>query len=85
VFKPELIRPVFKLETGDVYKESKIKKGFDKLRDAYGSLGYFSGRGVRSASPIPRASRGRHPDMDEDKKYYVGRSPSPATPPRATR
>jgi outer membrane protein insertion porin family len=41
VFKEEGIRPLFKLKTGDVYKESRIKKGYDKLRDFYGSQGYF--------------------------------------------
>ena len=34
-------RPIFKLQPGDVYRESRLKKGFDKLRDIYGSQGYF--------------------------------------------
>ncbi len=74
VFKEEGIRPLFKLETGDVYKESRIKKGYDKLRDIYGSQGYFQW-GARTQ---------RTPDhekkivdvtlvMEEDKRYYVGR------------
>jgi outer membrane protein insertion porin family len=74
VFKEEGIRPLFKLEKGDVYQESRIKKGYDKLRDAYGSQGYFQW-GARTV---------RTPDhdrkvvdvtlvMDEDKRYFVGR------------
>ena len=41
VFKEEGIRTLFKLKKGDVYQESRIKKGYDKLRDFYGSQGYF--------------------------------------------
>ena len=74
VFKEEGIRPLFKLQKGDVYKESRIKKGYDKLRDFYGSQGYFQW-GARTV---------RTPDhekkivdvtlvMEEDKRYYVGR------------
>ena len=74
VFKEEGIRPIFKLQTGDVYKESRIKKGYDKLRDFYGGQGYFQW-GARTV---------RTPDhekkivdvtlvMEEDKRYYVGR------------
>ena len=74
VLKEEGVRPLFKLKTGDVYKESRIKKGYDKLRDIYGALGYFQW-GARTQ---------RTPDhekkvvdvtlvMEEDKRYYVGR------------
>jgi len=74
VFKEAGIRPLFKLEKGDVYKESRIKKGYDKLRDFYGGQGYFQW-GARTV---------RTPDhekkivdvtlvMEEDKRYYVGR------------
>jgi outer membrane protein insertion porin family len=74
VFDEAHIRDLFKLQTGDVYRESRLKKGFDKLRDIYGSQGYFQFTGY------PR----RHPDpekkivdvnltLEEDKKYFVGR------------
>ncbi|HEU0108191.1 MAG TPA: outer membrane protein assembly factor BamA, partial [Vicinamibacteria bacterium] len=74
VFKPELVLPIFKLKTGDVYKESKIKKGFDKLRDAYGSQGYFqwTGRPERKPDPVRKVVDVTLA-MDEDKKYYVGK------------
>ena len=62
VFKEEGIRPLFKLETGDVYKESRIKKGYDKLRDVYGGQGYFQWTGAHGAQARPRAEgRGRDP------------------------
>ena len=74
VFKPELVLPIFKLETGEVYKESKIKKGFDKLRDAYGSQGYFQWTGRPERKPDPkRKVVDVTLTMDEDKKYYVGK------------
>jgi outer membrane protein insertion porin family len=74
VFKEDLIRPIFKLKTGDVYRESRIAKGFDKLRDAYGSQGYFQFTGGPKRTPDPK----RHVvdvvlSMDEDKRYYVGK------------
>jgi len=74
LFKPELVLPLFKLQTGEVYKESKIRKGFDKLRDAYGAQGYFQWTGRPERKPD---SKRKVVDvtltMDEDKKYYVGK------------
>jgi outer membrane protein insertion porin family len=74
VFKPELVLPIFKLTEGEIYKESKIKKGFDKLRDAYGSQGYFQWTGRPDKKPDPKR---KVVDvtlaMEEDKKYYVGK------------
>ena len=62
VFKEEGVRPLFKLQTGDVYKESRFKKGYDKLRDAYGSQGYFQWTVLHGAQAGPRAQGGgRHP------------------------
>jgi outer membrane protein insertion porin family len=74
IFKPELVLPVFKLQTGEVYKESKIRKGFDKLRDAYGAQGYFQWTGRPERKPDPtRKVVDVTLTMDEDRKYYVGK------------
>ena len=74
IFKPELVLPIFKLQTGDVYKESKIRKGFDKLRDAYGAQGYFQWTGRPERKPdAKRKVVDVTLTMDEDKKYYVGK------------
>jgi outer membrane protein insertion porin family len=35
------LRPLFKLEAGDVYSEKKIRKGLEKAREVYGTGGYF--------------------------------------------
>ena len=62
VFKEECVRPLFKLQPGDVYKESQFKKGYDKLRDAYGGQGYFQWTRPHGAQARPREEgRGRHP------------------------
>jgi outer membrane protein insertion porin family len=74
VFKPDLVLPLFKLAPGDVYRESKIKKGFDKLRDAYGARGYFQWTGRPERRPDPaRGVVDVTLAMEEDRKYYVGR------------
>jgi outer membrane protein insertion porin family len=74
VFKEEGIRPLFKLKPGEVYKESRIRKGYDKLRDLYGALGYFQWTGLTKRTPDPQK---KLVDvvlaMEEDKRYYLGR------------
>jgi outer membrane protein insertion porin family len=74
VFKEENVRPLFKLKTGDVYKESRLKKGYEKLRDAYGSLGYFQWTGYTKRNPdTERKVVDLVLAMEEDKRYYVGK------------
>jgi len=74
VFKPDAILPLFKLRRGDVYRESRITKGYDTLRDAYGAQGHF--QWVARTDRKPDAAT-RTVDvtlvMEEDKRYYVGR------------
>ncbi len=74
VLKEEGVRPLFKLEPGDVYRESRIRKGYDKLREIYGSLGYFQWGARTQRVPHHEA---KTVDvtlvMEEDKRYYVGR------------
>jgi len=41
VVKTEGLRPLFKMEPGDWFNEKTIRKGFDKAREVYGSVGYF--------------------------------------------
>ena len=74
VLKADAVRPLFKLETGDVYRESRIKKGYDKLRDIYGALGYFQW-GARTQRTPNHATKTVDVAlvMEEDKRYYVGR------------
>jgi len=74
VFKEEGIRPLFKLKTGDVYREENLKKAYDKLRDFYGGQGYFQWTGFTERNPDPsRKVVDLVLNMEEDKRYYVGR------------
>ncbi len=74
VFKQENIRPLFKIKSGDLYRESRFKKTYDKLRDAYGGQGYFQWTVATDRKPDPEK---KLVDvtirMDEDKKYYVSK------------
>jgi outer membrane protein insertion porin family len=41
VVKSEALAPFFTLKTGEYYAESAIRKGFEKAREAYGSIGHY--------------------------------------------
>jgi outer membrane protein insertion porin family len=74
VFKEEDVRPLFKLGSGDVYEEERLKKGYEKLRALYGTNGYFQWTPLTRRTPDPaRKVVDLTLSMDEDKKYYVGR------------
>jgi outer membrane protein insertion porin family len=74
IFKEEGIRPLFKMKTGDVYKESRFTKTYDKLRDAYGAQGYFQWTVGTQRKPDPaRKVVDVTVNMEEDKRYYVGK------------
>jgi len=46
VVKTDALRPLFKLEPGEWFDEKKIRKGFEKAREVYGSGGYFEFTGA---------------------------------------
>jgi outer membrane protein insertion porin family len=74
IFKEEGIRPLFKMKTGDTYKESRFTKTYDKLRDAYGAQGYFQWTVGTQRKPDPaRKVVDVTINMEEDKRYYVGK------------
>jgi outer membrane protein insertion porin family len=41
VVKSEALVDIFKMKKGDYYSEKKVKKGLEKARELYGSVGYF--------------------------------------------
>jgi len=41
VVKSEGLRPLFKLQQGDWFNEKLIRKGFEKAKELYGSVGYW--------------------------------------------
>ena len=44
--KTEGLRPLFKMEAGQWFNEKRIRKGFEKLREVYGSIGYWEFTGA---------------------------------------
>jgi outer membrane protein insertion porin family len=74
VLKEEFVRTYFKMRPGDVYNDAKFKKAYEKLRDVYGSLGYFQWTGGTQRKPDPdRKVVDVVVKMEEDKQYFVGR------------
>ena len=57
VVKPEALKTLFKLRTGDYYKEGAIRKGLEKAREIYGSVGYFEFTGYPDLKPREPASQ----------------------------
>ena len=41
VVKGEALRPLFKLQAGDIYSEKHVRKGLEKARELYGTGGYY--------------------------------------------
>ena len=37
----DVMRPLFKMKTGDYYNEKRLRQGFEKIREIYGSGGHF--------------------------------------------
>jgi outer membrane protein insertion porin family len=74
VLKEEFVRPMFKTGPGDVYNESRFRKAFEKLRDVYGSLGYFQWTAQPLKKPDPEKKVvDVTVKMEEDQQYFVGR------------
>src|SRR5262245_34084311 len=45
------LRPLFKIEEGDVYSEKLIRKGFEKAKEVYGTGGYMDFTGYPDLAP----------------------------------
>jgi outer membrane protein insertion porin family len=74
VLREDFVRGFFKMTPGDVYNDSKFKKAYEKLRDVYGSLGYFQWTGSTQRKPDPeRKVVDVTVRMEEDKQYFVGK------------
>jgi outer membrane protein insertion porin family len=70
VVKTEGLRPLFKVDKGEWFNEKKIRKGFEKAKEVYGSAGYFEFTGV------PEYAFPNDPKAPNDPT-------APATPPAA--
>ena len=74
VLKEPFVRALFKMQEGDVYNDSRFKKAYEKLRDVYGSLGYFQWTGGTERKPDPEKKVvDVTVKMEEDKQYFLGK------------
>lgn len=68
VVKTEGLRPLFKVEKDEWFNEKRIRKGFEKARELYGSAGYFEFTGVPEYSfpNEPKGPNGAAPAAADD-------------------
>ena len=59
VFTEEALAPLFGLKAGDVYRQDRVRKGFERARDAYGAAGYFEFTAYPDIAAAPAIGRGR--------------------------
>ena len=64
------------MKSGDVYRQERVRKGFERARDAYGAAGYFEFTAYPDIDPRPPAD-GAVADItirvQEGKPYSVRR------------
>jgi outer membrane protein insertion porin family len=76
--KSEALKGMFALKPGQYYREKAVRKGLEKAREAYGSIGYFEFTGYPDFKPREPVSA-RHAVLDvtlrmqEGKQYFVNR------------
>ncbi len=72
VLPPEFIKSFFKLVPGEVYNESKITKGLEKLREIYGARGYIQFTGFPIKAPVEASDVVDVTiNLNEDQQYFV--------------
>jgi outer membrane protein insertion porin family len=77
VVKTAGLRPLFKMESGEWFNEKKIRKGFEKAREVYGSAGYFEFTGVPEYA-FPNDPKGAATDGAADGDGTAGPPPPPS-------
>jgi outer membrane protein insertion porin family len=73
IVEAKALRPLFKVEEGDVYSEKKIRKGFEKAKEVYGTGGYMDFTGFPDLSP-------RGAPQSNGNASATGPAAPPATP-----
>jgi hypothetical protein len=68
----EIMRPLFKMKTGDYYNEKRLREGFQKIQEIYGTGGHFE------MTPYPEfVPEGDKVNVtiriNEGKQYYINR------------
>ncbi|MGE0392793.1 MAG: outer membrane protein assembly factor [Vicinamibacterales bacterium] len=51
IVKSEGLRPLFRLQQGEYYNEEAVRKGLEKAREIYGSVGYWEFTGYPDTTP----------------------------------
>jgi outer membrane protein insertion porin family len=70
----EALRPLFKLATGDVYNEKRVREGLDKSREIYGAAGYFEFTGFPDNAPLAdKPIVNVTMRLQEGKQYFINR------------
>jgi len=61
IVEARALRPLFKVEEGDIYSEKKIRKGFEKAKEVYGTGGYMEFTGYPDLAPRDGNANGGSP------------------------
>jgi outer membrane protein insertion porin family len=73
----QALRQLFKIESGELYRQKDIRKGLETARDVYGAGGYFEFTGYPDLEP--REENGGDPvvditiRVDEGRQYFINR------------
>lgn len=74
VLPKDFVKGFFNLREGEIYNESKITKGLEKLRELYGSRGYIQFTGFPIKRPVPGKDLVDVTiNLNEDKQYFINR------------
>ena len=73
----DMMRPLFKLRTGDFYNEKRIREGIEKIKEIYGAGGHFE------MTPYPEFAaesdeQRQHHDADARKASSTSSTASPS-------
>jgi outer membrane protein insertion porin family len=73
------LRPLFKVEEGEIYSEKKIRKGFEKAKEVYGTGGYMDFTGYPDLAP--RDAAPTNGNGNPDLSGPAAPTPAPNGPP----
>ena len=73
---PTALRPLFKIQEGEIYSEKQVRKGFEKAKEVYGGGGYMDFTGYPDL--VPRGAPTRTPASGSPD--LSGPAAPPATP-----
>ncbi len=69
-----LMRPLFQMQSGDVFSTAKLKKGLENMRKLYGEFGYIDMVAEPNFDVIPNTDRvDLALSVDEGKQFFVRR------------